>query len=197
MLFTNILAARGKCKAAGSHPRLKPRSEPQHDRLPASPRASRHRPACRTARIRKPCADRGARFNLRVAHAGGTAPSGHHGQGPRAPAPPPGWAVHSRCRGVRCAGRWPGRRLGLRQASTTARAASGPSSGVLGRHRPWRHDDPDPVPAAGDQPRRGPPGARETRHSGPRHGLASSAARPTSRRPALARWWCCRTERSR
>ena len=39
---------------------------------------------------------------------------------------------------------------GLRRASATARAASGPSGGVSCRHRPWRHDDPDPVPAAGD-----------------------------------------------
>ena len=67
----------------------------------------------------------------------------------------------------------------------TARAASGPSGGVLGRHWPWRHDDPDPVPAAGDQPRRGPPGPGRTRHPGPRHGRQ---VLPHGR-PAAARRW--------
>ena len=78
----------------------------------------------------------------------------------RCPAAPPGWAVHCRRRGVRRAGRRPRRRLGLRRASATGRAgvtarrAPGPSGGVLGRRRPRRHHDADPVPGAGGQPRR-------------------------------------------
>ena len=50
----------------------------------------------------------------------------------------------------------------------------------------WLIDhDADPVPGAGGQPRRGPPGPGGTRHPGPRHG------RPVlpHRRPAAARRW--------
>ena len=72
-----------------------------------------------------------------------------------------------------------------RRASGTARAACGPSGGVLGRHQLRRHHDPDPVPGAGGQPQRGPPSPGRTRHPGPRHGRQ---VLPHGR-PAAARRW--------